>query len=153
MKPHTPQERFLTAMLWLLSRERRGFQADMLRNTGINSGYFTKIKKGDVPISEEKADAVAKYLGYHHEQILSLGRWMLDGNDPQGWPGYMAESDGYSEDIGPMACRILNSEGTDALLLTQVISYLLDESGSKKRISEEMDALKERLNKIESRQQ
>jgi len=153
MKPHTPQERFLTAVLWLLSRERRGFQADMLRDAGINSGYFAKIKKGDVPISEEKAEAVAKYLGYHHEQILALGRWILDGNDPQAWPGCVKESDDYSRDIGPMARQILNSEGSDALLLAQIISYLLDESCSKKRISEEIDALRERLNKIENRQQ
>jgi len=153
MKPHTPQERFLAAMFWLLSRERRGFQASMLRDTRINSGYFSKIKKGDVPISEEKAEAVAQYLGYHHEQMLSLGRWILDGNEPRGWPGYIKESDDYSGDIAPMARQILKSEGSDALLLTQIISYLLDESGSKKKISEEIDALRDRLNKIEGRQQ
>jgi len=76
------QKQFVAALNFLLRREGRGSQAKLARALKIDSGYLNNIVKGRSPGSQEKKEKIAAYFDLHYESMLSLGRWLLSGNQP-----------------------------------------------------------------------
>lgn len=78
------QKKFNAALVWLLKQKGRGAQADLCRKTGINSGYLSTIVNGG-RASDKAAELISSHLGYRYEDMLALGRWILEGKDPEEW--------------------------------------------------------------------
>jgi len=81
------ERQFHAAFSWIVREGERGIQAKIAREIGVEPSYINRIASGDRPGSEEVRRMIADSLGYTYEQILDLGRWILEGNNPAMWPG------------------------------------------------------------------
>ena len=78
-------EHFRAALVWLLKRADRN-QGEIAKSCNITPQYLTHIKNGAKDGTEDVRRRLASSLGYTYESMLSLGQWILEGNDPEEWP-------------------------------------------------------------------
>jgi hypothetical protein len=76
-------DRFRAALRWLLKKEGKGAQARLSREQLLDPGHLNSIIKGRTPGPEETRETIAGHFKMTYEDMLGLGRWLLDGNDPE----------------------------------------------------------------------
>jgi len=72
---------FRTALAYLLDQEGRGAQARLADLLGIDRGYLSAIIRGRKPGSEAKRTQIAAHFGMVYEDMLILGRRIVNGED------------------------------------------------------------------------
>jgi transcriptional regulator with XRE-family HTH domain len=72
---------FRVALLFLLEKEGRGTQTRLAEKQKIDQGYLNAIVKGRKPGSEMMRGKIAAYFEIDYENMLSLGRRILAGED------------------------------------------------------------------------
>lgn len=70
---------FRAALAFLLKKEGRGSQTRLAQITKIDRGYLNGIVKGRKPGSEEKRGEISAHFEMNYEDMLSLGRRILNG--------------------------------------------------------------------------
>lgn len=75
----TISNQFRAALAHLLVREGRGAQSRLATQQGIDRGYLNAIVKGRKTGSEVIRDKITKYFQMEYEEMLALGRKILDG--------------------------------------------------------------------------
>ncbi len=72
---------FCAALAYLLDQEGRGAQTRLADQQKIDRGYLNAIVKGRKSGSEKKRSEIAAHFGMVYEDMLALGRRILDGED------------------------------------------------------------------------
>ncbi len=72
---------FRAALTYLLDQEGRGAQARLADLLGIDRGYLSAIIRGRKPGSEAKRSQIATHFGMVYEDMLVLGRRIINGDD------------------------------------------------------------------------
>jgi len=77
-------QQFQTALCYLLKKEGRGAQSRLSVQMGIDKGYLNGIIKGRKPGSEAVRGKIAAFFGTTYEDMLILGRQLLEGKKVEG---------------------------------------------------------------------
>jgi len=72
---------FRAALTYLLDKEGRGAQTRLANEQKIDRGYLNAIVRGRKSGSEKKRGEIATHFGMVYEDMLSLGRRILNGDD------------------------------------------------------------------------
>lgn len=72
-------KQFHAALTHLLAKEGRGAQSRLAREQNIDRGYMNAIAKGRKTGAEDLRTGIAAYFGMTYENMLALGRAILDG--------------------------------------------------------------------------
>jgi len=153
---------FRAALIHLLEKEGRGAQARLAESQGIDRGYLSAIVRGKKPGSEHIRNKIASHFGMVYEEMLVLGRRIMDGEES---PMPDAEQDKQQENsvtqssdkfpqISTAVTEILESGSVNAKLLTDFIEALHGKVISEKNSSEpdtEKKQLKEKVEALEAR--
>ncbi|MBM9514053.1 hypothetical protein [Desulfogranum marinum] len=75
-------DNFQAALIHLLETEGRGAQSRLARQQHIDKGYLSAIIKGRKPGSEEARSKIAAYFQLTYEEMLALGRSLLETSVP-----------------------------------------------------------------------
>jgi hypothetical protein len=75
----TVSNQFHAALTYLLVREGRGAQSRLALQQGIDRGYLNAIIKGRKSGSEAIREKITEYFRMEYEEMLALGRRLLDG--------------------------------------------------------------------------
>lgn len=88
-------KQFHAALTYFLAQEGRGAQSRLAREQKIDAGYLNAIVKGRKSGAEEIRIKIATHFGMDYEDMLALGRAILDGKDilSAGKRGATAEGD------------------------------------------------------------
>ncbi len=78
-------QKFRTALNFLLEREGRKAQSRLSKEQNIDSGYLNSIIKGRKPGSITVREKIAAHFDLEYEDMLYLGRWILAGKDGNDW--------------------------------------------------------------------
>lgn len=123
---------FRAALTHLLKEEGRGAQARLAENQGIDRGYLSAIVRGKKPGSEQIRNKIASHFGMVYEEMLVLGRRIMDGEkapvpgadlDKQQGKAETPPADNSSE-ISTAIIEILGADASNAKLLTDLIKAL-----------------------------
>jgi len=74
-------KQFHAALTHLLAKEGRGAQSRLAREQNIDRGYMNAIAKGRKTGAEDLRTGIAAYFGMTYENMLALGRAILDGEN------------------------------------------------------------------------
>jgi hypothetical protein len=74
-------KQFHSALIFLLAREGRGAQSRLASQQNIDRGYLNAIIKGRKPGAEEVRSKNAAYFDMIYEDMLALGRRILNGKN------------------------------------------------------------------------
>lgn len=74
-------QQFRTALTHLLAKEGRGAQTRLANQQGIDRGYLNAIVKGRKPGSDEIRDKITTHFNLDYEDMLALGRCLLEEQD------------------------------------------------------------------------
>ena len=80
-------KQFHAALTHLLAKEGRGAQSRLAREQNIDRGYMNAIAKGRKTGAEDLRTGIAAYFGMTYENMLALGRAILDGENVLGSEG------------------------------------------------------------------
>jgi transcriptional regulator with XRE-family HTH domain len=72
-------QQFGRALVFLLEKEGRGAQTRLAREQGIDRGYLNAIIQGRKTGSENVRSKIADYFRMPYEEMLALGRRLLEG--------------------------------------------------------------------------
>jgi len=72
---------FRAALTYLLDKEGRGAQTRLADEQNIDRGYLNAIVRGRKSGSEKKRSEIAAHFGMRYEDMLSLGRRILNGEE------------------------------------------------------------------------
>lgn len=72
---------FHSALIFLLACEGRGAQSRLASQQNIDRGYLNAIIKGRKPGAEEVRSKIAAHFDMVYEEMLALGRRILDGKN------------------------------------------------------------------------
>lgn len=75
----SPPNQFRAALTYLLDKEGRGAQTRLADQQNIDRGYLNAIVRGRKSGSEKKRSEIAAHFGMVYEDMLSLGRRILNG--------------------------------------------------------------------------
>ena len=78
---------FRAALTYLLDKEGRGAQTRLADEQKIDRGYLNAIVRGRKSGSETKRGEIAAHFGMVYEDMLSLGRRLLNGEDIEKFSG------------------------------------------------------------------
>ena len=94
---------FQAALVFLLEKEGRGAQIRLAREKDIDRGYLNAIIQGRKPGSEHVREQIADYFHLPYEEMLALGRRLLEAPDRAGevWSGL--ERRGMTDILGTPA--------------------------------------------------
>ncbi len=153
---------FRAALIHLLKEGGRGAQARLAENQGIDRGYLSAIVRGKKPGSEQIRNKIASHFGLVYEEMLVLGRRIMDGEEGPVTVGELDEpqekperktADNSSE-ISTSIIEILGSDPNNAKLLTGLIEAL-HEKVTVERKNSELEAdkrqLQEKVEELEAR--
>ena len=90
---------FRAALTYLLDQEGRGAQARLADLLGIDRGYLSAIIRGRKPGSEAKRSQIATHFGMVYEDMLILGRRILNGDDDPSRKGQAENTPPAQEDL------------------------------------------------------
>jgi len=76
-------EQFREALKWHLDKKGRGEQAKLARVAGISAPYMNHIVSGRKNGDEDLRRSIAAAVGIEYHDMLALGQWLLDGNEPE----------------------------------------------------------------------
>lgn len=76
-------KQFHAALSYLLGEEGRGAQSRLSCEQKIDRGYLNAIVKGRKPGSEEVRMKIAAHFRMTYEEMLAMGRRLLDGDEIQ----------------------------------------------------------------------
>ena len=74
-------QQFHAALTYLLTKEGRGAQSRLARQQNIDRGYMNAIAKGRKSGAEDVRTRIATHFGMTYEDMLTLGRMLLEGGD------------------------------------------------------------------------
>lgn len=77
----TISKQFHAALTHFLDQEGRGAQSRLAREQNIDCGYMNAIVKGRKSGAEDIRTKIAAHFGMDYEEMLALGRAILDGKD------------------------------------------------------------------------
>jgi len=83
----TTERAFHAAFSRIISEGKRGLQAEIARKIGKEPPYINRIVSGDRPGTEDVRRSISSALGYTYEEMLSIGRRILDGQSEEGQRG------------------------------------------------------------------
>ena len=153
---------FRAALIHLLEQEGRGAQARLAENQGIDRGYLSAIVRGKKPGSEQIRNKIASHFGMVYEEMLVLGRRIMDGEespmpdadqDKQEEKAETQPADNFPE-ISTAIIEILGSDSGNAKLLTDLIKALHGKVTVERKNSEveaENEQWRERVEELEAR--
>ncbi len=72
---------FRAALTFLLKKEGRGAQTRLAQETKIDPGYLNAIVRGRKAGSDKKRSEIAAYFGMDYEEMLGLGRRIVNGEE------------------------------------------------------------------------
>lgn len=72
---------FHAALSYLLKKEGRGSQTRLSNQQSIDRGYLNAIIKGRKPGSEDVREKIASHFNLAYEEMLVLGRTLLEGDE------------------------------------------------------------------------
>jgi len=72
---------FHAALSYLLKKEGRGSQTRLSTQQNIDRGYLNAIIKGRKPGSEDVREKIASHFNLAYEEMLVLGRTLLEGDE------------------------------------------------------------------------
>lgn len=129
---------FRTALSHLLAQEGRGAQSSLAGQQNIDRGYLNAIIKGRKPGSEEVRAKIASYFDITYEDMLVLGRRILEKEEgiSVGWQESdqiptirTSEEFGKYENIGKELPRKAGAAGSGiSVQITKIVAIL--ESGT-----------------------
>jgi transcriptional regulator with XRE-family HTH domain len=90
---------FRAALTYLLDQEGRGAQARLADLLGIDRGYLSAIIRGRKPGSEAKRCQIAAHFGMVYEDMLVLGRRIINGDDDPSRKGQTEDTHPSQEGI------------------------------------------------------
>jgi len=159
---------FRAALSHLLKSEGRGAQARLAESQGIDRGYLSAIVRGKKPGSEQIRNKIASHFGMVYEDMLVLGRRIMDGDDALESVGETTDRLQEKVDSNPVEnsseistaiVEILGSDLGNAKLLTDLIEALhgkvisdrrnLELETENKKLHEKMEALEARIARLE----
>lgn len=93
MKTFTISEKFSAAFAFAERHVKRGFQAKVAIATGADPANISSMKRTGKGFSEELRREIVKAVVFlipdfpakTYEDFLEVGRWILDGHDPEEW--------------------------------------------------------------------
>ncbi|MCP3891778.1 MAG: hypothetical protein GY702_23355 [Desulfobulbaceae bacterium] len=123
---------FRTALIHLLKEGGRGAQARLAENQGIDRGYLSAIVRGKKPGSEQIRKKIASHFGLVYEEMLALGRRIMNGQEGPVSAGELdkpqdeleTKTADNSSEISTSIIEILGSDTNNAKLLTDLIEAL-----------------------------
>lgn len=150
----TISKQFHAALTYLLAKEGRGAQSRLAQEHNIDRGYMNAIVKGRKAGAEELRTRIAAHFQMTYEEMLALGRTILDGDNVL-LPG---ENDGEEQDIPEESRPSISVELLKIFAILEsdsrysdALSSLADafyEAGS---LRKDNLALQERIKEMESR--
>lgn len=75
--------RWITALAWIMDVKKQRTQVSLAQEVGVRKESMNAIIRQRKPASQALQDAITAALGHSYETMLSLGQWILDGNDPE----------------------------------------------------------------------
>jgi len=75
--------RWITALAWIMDVKKQRTQVSLAQEVGIKKESMNAIIRQRKGASQRLQDAITAALGYSYPDMLSLGQWILDGNDPE----------------------------------------------------------------------
>lgn len=127
---------FRAALTYLLDQDGRGAQARLADLLGIDRGYLSAIIRGRKPGSEAKRSQIAAHFGMVYEDMLVLGRRIINGEDDP-------SRRGQAEDTPPSQ-KSINTEAEENRVIDFKTSPI-NESGPE-NVSKKIIALLQMLN-------
>lgn len=106
-------DNFQAALVHLLEKGGRGAQSRLARQQQIDKGYLSAIIKGRKPGSEEVRSKIAEHFQLTYEEMLALGRSLLETGAPP------SPRDDTSEDATPRESKPLAIDLPDRTLLVR----------------------------------
>ena len=91
---------FRAALTYLLDKEGRGAQTRLADEQNIDRGYLNAIVRGRKSGSEKKRSEIAAHFGMMYEDMLSLGRRILKGEDNPSLEKDDGDGLGGTENVG-----------------------------------------------------
>ncbi len=91
---NSPTEQFRAAISFEIDNRKNISQAKLADETKTPRSYLNDFLKGRAPGKEDYRVLWCDAIGRTYEDMLSLGRWILDGNDPAEWkifPKHLAD--------------------------------------------------------------
>ena len=76
------KEKFTSALTYLIDKKNIN-QAALARECGMSPSTLAGYKSGRREGREDVRKTISTALGYHYEEMLLLGQWILDGKDPE----------------------------------------------------------------------
>ncbi len=73
---------WLSALRFIVRTSPRGFQADLARKVGISRVHLSDVLSGRKGASLFLQEKISLALGYTYEDMVLLGRRILEGKDP-----------------------------------------------------------------------
>jgi len=136
-------DQFRTALNHLLYQEGRGAQVRLSATQNIDRGYLNAIIKGRKPGAEEIRARIASHFGITYEEMLALGRRLLEGRINL-MPGHQVpvpiESVGSKAGIGSVqAQKETCSDSSIADSVKKVLEILESRTGLSDSLSKVID--------------
>ncbi len=158
---------FRAALIHLLKMEGRGAQSRLAKEQGIDPGYLSAIVRGKKPGSEQIRNKIASHFGLVFEEVLVLGRRIMDGDEspvsagdpdkPQEEP--KTKTTDNSSELSTAIIEVLGSDTNNAKLLTDLIEALHGKviferknselEAQKKQLQEKVEELEARIARLE----
>lgn len=113
---------FQAALVFLLEKEGRGAQIRLAREKDIDRGYLNAIIQGRKSGSENVRGQIADYFHMPYEEMLALGRRLLEAPDRAGEVSSGLERRGMPDTLGTSAGPKSEGGGThDSPRISQTI--------------------------------
>lgn len=152
----TISKQFHAALTHFLDQEGRGAQSRLAREQNIDCGYMNAIVKGRKSGAEDIRTKIAAHFGMEYEEMLALGRAILDGKDisSAGVRGEAGEGDAAlspSTAIENSAGEFMGPERTKAPPLSisekivKVVEILESDSNYRNTLSDLIDEFHEAI--------
>ena len=78
-------EHFKAALQYFLEKQGRGIQKALATKLKVSQRHISEIKHGRANASVSLQGKIAAYFGMSFEDFIALGKWILDGGDPEEW--------------------------------------------------------------------
>ena len=95
-------DQFRAALTYLLDKEGRGAQTRLADEQKIDRGYLNAIVRGRKSGSEKKRGEIAAHFGMVYEDMLSLGRRILDGEENPSLEKSIGDGPDGTENVGAL---------------------------------------------------
>lgn len=123
--------------MFLLEKEGRGAQTRLAREMDIDRGYLNAIIQGRKTGSEQVRGKIADHFHIPYEEMLALGRRLLDRSSQSGdWPGEIEERPLANPVIAPNTDDETSVSCSDSPRISEIIRKVIVilESDSESRL-------------------